>query len=128
MAYDRTALKAKFFDRERRRLLGEGAVLVLLKIDGSVAPFAELTRVEAAWSARFSDEFGSTTFQVATTDADFAAQVDEAAFVAVTDCDNETLEGQLHAINRETTRPAGVDPYWRIRATPTGKRYVPSAP
>jgi hypothetical protein len=126
MAYDRTALKAKFFDREKRRHIGEGASLVLLKIEGSAQPYSELARVASGWFAKFSDYFGSTTFQVADTSAEFAAQVGEAAFLAVIGSQNETLEGQLHAINRETTRPAGVDPYWRIRATPTGKRYVPA--
>ena len=117
---------AEAFDAERELLVGESAVLLLLKVDGAATAYGVLAEVAGGWAAEFSDFFGSTTFNVARADAEFASLVNEAAYVAVAGGDNESLEGQLHAINRETTRPAGVDPYWRIRATPTGKRYVPA--
>jgi hypothetical protein len=66
------------------------------------------------------------TFNVARTDAEFARQVGEASYLMVIDSDKEALNNQLHTINRETTRLAGVDPFCRIRATEVGKRYFPA--
>jgi hypothetical protein len=124
--FSTTRQVAKFFDRERRRHIGEDAKLLLLKTDGALAPFAVVVQVDSAWNTEFSDFFGSTTFNVARNDAEFAAQVGEASYAMVVDSDKEALNNQLFAINRETTRLAGVDPYCRIRATETGKRYLPA--
>lgn len=115
---------AEKFNALREVYLGEAAKLLLLKVDGSAAPYGTLAEVTNGWTAQFSDFFGSTTFKVVNSTSAFAGFVSEAAFVVVRDSDNDALNDQLHAINRETTRPAGVDPFWRIRATPTGKRYV----
>jgi hypothetical protein len=117
---------SEVFDVKRGVFVGESAKLLLLKMDGTTRPYAVVEQVDTGWTAEFSDFFGSTTFKVADISAAFASKVNETAFLVVVDCDNEALEGQLHAVNRETTRPAGVDPFWRIRATATGKRYVPA--
>jgi len=53
MAYDRTRLKARFFDRERKRHLGEGATLTLLE---KKAGPADETLIEITLGWDFEEE------------------------------------------------------------------------
>lgn len=79
MAYDRTRLKAKFFDRERARRLGAGAVLVLLREtardENGVGTYDALLTPSSGWNAqRVTGKDGSTWTQadIADTTGDVA--------------------------------------------------------
>jgi hypothetical protein len=125
---DITEAYAEAFDAEREVLLGEDAKLLLLKPDGGAQRYTILETLESSWSAYFSEFVGSPTFQVADDSVEFYAKAIEASHVMVSDSDNETLNNRLHEINRETTVPAGIEPFWKIRATNIGKKYVPPEP
>lgn len=113
-----TSAYAEGFDAEREVLIGANAKLLMLDVSHTI-----LETVTTGWSAEFSEFFGSTTFKVARADEAFNDKVGEASFLVVTDSDNAALNRQLHTINRETTVPAGIDPYWRIRGNAKGERY-----
>jgi hypothetical protein len=117
---DLTAIRAGQLNAEREILLGEGSKLLLLDSERN-----ELERIESSWSLGFDRFLSSPVFNIAITDAAFNSKVEDAAFLLVIDSSNASLNNQLHAINRETTMPAGVKPYWRIAAAATGKRYTP---
>ncbi len=116
---------AEGFDARREVLMGEDAKLLILKVDGGVTEYELKMTVESAWSASFSEFYGSTTFTVARSDNEFTDALEEASHVVVKDSNSDALNNKLHIINRETTIPAGIDPYWRVRATPTNQRYAP---
>jgi hypothetical protein len=118
------------FDAEREALFGADAKLLLLKLDGGDKEYATVETLTSSWSAYFSEYYGSTTFQVARADDDFNNTVSdsEVSHVMVIDSDNEALNNEPHEINRETTIPAGVEPFWKIRAKSIGRKFVPTEP
>lgn len=120
-----TAEIAEAFDEAREELLGPEAKLLLLKAQGAPQPYLVLEALTLGWSVYFSEFHGTTTFQVARDDIEFNAVATQATHVMVIDSNSASLNNQLHTINGETTFPAGVDPYWRIRAEVVGRRYFP---
>lgn len=127
MAYDRTAMQAKYFDRQRKRLLGEDAKLLLLRTsrdDEDTNEWELLTTVTTGWSADFSERFELPTFKVGRDDDEFGQLVADASQVVVIDSEKPALNGKVHEIDRAHTIPAGVAPYHRIRAEHKGKVYT----
>lgn len=125
-AEDITAAYAEGFDAMRAELFGPQADLVLLKTDGGAQKYRTLLTLSSAWAAEFSEFFGSTTFQVARDDDEFNAAVKESSHVLIVNSERAALNNQLFEVDSSTTVPAGVDPYWRIRAKQVGGRYTPS--
>lgn len=125
-AEDITGAYADGFDAIRAELFGEQADLLLLKADGGGQKFRTLLTLVAGWTAEFSEFFGSTTFQVARDDDEFNAAAREASHVIVVKSERPALNNQLFEVDSSSTIPAGVEPYWRIRAKQTGKRYIPA--
>jgi len=123
---DITAGYAEGFDDQRTATQGAGAKLHFLQTDGGSQRFTQQLTLTDAWAASFSDFFGTTTFKVARPDVAFSEIANRATHLVVTDSDNPALNNQLHEINREHTRPAGVKAFWKIRATTNGKRYFPN--
>jgi hypothetical protein len=127
MTYDRTLMKAKYFDRQRKRSLGEVAKLLLLRTsrdDDSADKWEVLHTVETGWSADFSERFELPTFNVAREDDEFGQMITDASQVVVIDSDKPALNGKIHEIVRAHTIPAGVAPYHRIRAEHKGSIYT----
>jgi hypothetical protein len=125
-ATDITAAYAEGFDAIRSELFGLQADLLLLKTDGGSQKFKTLLTLSAAWSAEFSEYFGSTTFQVARDDDEFNAAARDASHVVVLNSERAALNNALFEVDSSSTVPAGVDPFWRIRAKQTGGRYLPA--
>lgn len=125
-ATDITAAYAEGFDAIRSELLGLEAALLLLRTDGGAQKFRTLLSLSDGWAAEFSEFFGSTTFKVARDEDEFNAAAREASHVIVVNSERTALNNQLFEVDSSSTIPAGVDPYWRIRAKQIGKRYVPA--
>lgn len=125
-ATDITAAFAEGFDALRSELFGLEADLLLLQTDGGAQKFKSLLALSSAWAAEFSEYFGSTTFQVARDDDEFNAAAKDATHVVVVNSERPALNNQLFEVDSSSTIPAGVEPYWRIRAKQTGGRYVPA--
>lgn len=120
-----TAGYAKGFDAERKALFGKRAKLLLLRSAGGTNAYRITATIEAGWVAEFSEYFGTTTFRVARADPAFNDAIRESDLLTVINSDNAALNNQLHEINGETTVPAGVDPFWRIRVRAKGGTYAP---
>jgi hypothetical protein len=119
MTYDRTRVKAKFFDRERNRSLGGGAVLVFLK--NSV----EIGRVESAWSAEFEKEVALKALVVARNDEEFNALAGETSQFAILDSTRPSLNNQILILDDSAGTTAGDGYYWRFVVKKKGMRWVP---
>jgi hypothetical protein len=113
-------------DARRRDLLGAEAKLLLLKASGGAQRFEQLEEMTDSWDARLT-EFGSTTFQVAKSDADFNANAWEVSHIIIVGSTNEAVNNRLFEVNRDTTVPAGLKAVWQFGGRFTGKRYVPPA-
>jgi hypothetical protein len=117
---------AEGFEALRAELFGLEAALLLLKAVGGAQKFRTLLALSEAWAAEFSEFFGSTTFQVARDDDEFNAAAKEASHVIVVGSERAALNNQLFEVDSSSTIPAGIEPYWRIRAKQSGGRYVPA--
>lgn len=112
------------FDALRETLIGDAASLVLLREDGTSAPFETIATITVGWFSEFSEFFGNTVFNVADLTADFAAKVRKADHLVVTGADLPDLNNMIHETLENTAPPDADNPYWRIVAKPVGRKYV----
>jgi len=120
------AALAEGFNAIRNELVGVNAQLVLLKEDGGAAPYVVLLTRDGEWYPKFSEFFGTTTFNVAAVDVEFAALVRKTTHLMIIDGDIPSLNNILHEMQAETAAPVGDKPYWRIRAKSVGRKYIQS--
>lgn len=114
------------FDEVNRQLLGPRAKLLLLKeeeTDG--APFLMLTTVLNGWHAKFSDHFGAITFSIADISQGLAVTMREVTHVVIIDSALPSINHLLHEVSDDTAAPSPDTPFWRLRASGTGRLYAP---
>lgn len=127
MTYDRTRLKAKFFDRERNRRLG-AATLTLLKEDNNAQGFKSLLTLDSKWGPDEQRGVDSITplYNIADVSTDFASVMAKADGFVIVNSNLPTLNGEVHKLLKDRTQPpAPLRPYWAIFGQMTGNKYTP---
>lgn len=112
----------RFIDRTRVRSLGPAAELLILRADGGAVRFKEPAVIRTGWAPDPDDPH---TIRVMRTDAEFEEVVRSATHIVIRGSTNETVNDALHEVSWETTDPAGLLFFWKLRFRPTGKRYTP---
>lgn len=115
---------AEGFDALRETLIGDAASLILLREDGTSAPFETVATITTGWNSEFSEFFGNTVFNVADLTAEFAAKVRKTDHLVVTGADIPDLNNMIHQTLENTAAPDADNPWWRIVAKPVGRKYV----
>jgi hypothetical protein len=112
------------FDALRETLIGDSANLILLREDGTSAPFEVIATITSGWNSEYSEFFGNDTFNVADLTAEFGQKVRKTTHVVVTGADLPDLNNMLYKTQEGTAGPDADSPFWRIRAKSVGRRYV----
>lgn len=108
MAYDRTQLKAKFFDRERARKLPDATLVLVL--NAGTAEQSEVTIQDGWWPER-QQKFGevNSIFKI------FVTARDELTAETMRQADRVKLDGVLYQFNHDP--PLDEPRLWVLYAT-----------
>lgn len=118
---------ANGFDEIRRQLLGNNARLVLLKeTDRESKDEPEFEIVKAfseGWYPKYSEFFGTTTFNIADIHQLTAQKIRESSHLIVVNSNLSSINNLLHELTTDTAIPTPDKPIWGIRAKSTGCLY-----
>ncbi len=119
-----TDVLAESFDIVKGLLLGDEAKVLFLKRKGTTESFEDVVEVTAGWRSRYSEFFGTTTFDIADVTQEFTTSMSKATHLVVKDTGLVGMNNGLYEMQPETAAPDSDHPYWRVRARSLGRKYV----